>query len=393
MKTVIRTLMKAVRVLFVIMGVPTLMAACQGSGHDINPTLAPPGLYTEGLSNISPSEVGNLEELSKLSPDSDSGPVAGIYYQPTENLLLAVYVGNGYLRGWNLTSQKKLFEHDLNIVSAEGLGFDRSGSALIGATQHEIRDNGYGQLTEYVGSITIWNVQTGELKDCVVRPCEDYPALLHPSESPGYLGATLDPLGQWTISYDENVLSLNNLLTPMVAGVTQVMSNPDYNWRHVGRIAFDPTGTRFATAFQEGQIVIEKTSESGRSLFSPVIQLGKNQEGDLQKIPALSFASNNQWLARIRADQLSVWSIGTYKGSLYLEANVSGGKLLAFDQLSRLLIVGSNEKIIIWDIAGKSNLSEFSTPDITSLVISPDNRLLIWGDAFGIIHIWGIPLP
>jgi hypothetical protein len=37
-----------------------------------------------------------------------------------------------------------------------------------------------------------------------------------------------------------------------------------------------------------------------------------------------------------------------------------------------------------------SLIKEFATPKITSLSISSDNRLLIWGDREGTIHVWGV---
>ncbi len=383
-----RTLVKALRLLFVVMSVSVLITACYG----LDPTLTPPGLYTGRLYVISPSIVGNLTELSRLSTDLDSGSVVGIHYQTAENILLAVYTGNGFLRGWDLTTGEVFFEHDLNIVSAEGLGFDRSGSLVMGATRHEIWDNGNG-LREYIGGITIWNVQTDALMACIVGPCEGYPAITDSAQIPSHLGAILGPEGRWTLEYDERVLSINDLSTSENAGVVQLVSNPDYEWKNVGRITFDPTGARHAIAFQEGQIEIEETSELGRSWFSPVIHLGENKDGDLQEIPALSFAPNNQWLARIRDDKLSIWRIGVVRGSLYLEENVPGARLLVFDQLSALLIVGTDEKISIWDVKGKTILAEYMTPNITSLAVSSDNRLLIWGDALGVVHIWGIPNP
>ncbi|MGD0752476.1 MAG: hypothetical protein ABSA23_13855, partial [Anaerolineales bacterium] len=66
-------------------------------------------------------------------------------------------------------------------------------------------------------------------------------------------------------------------------------------------------------------------------------------------------------------------------------------QLLAFDRSEQLLFVGTNDAISVIDLAEKSTLTTISTAGLTTFTISSDNRLLIWGDSKGAIHIWGIP--
>jgi WD40 repeat protein len=109
----------------------------------------------------------------------------------------------------------------------------------------------------------------------------------------------------------------------------------------------------------------------------------------LRQIIAAKFDPAGHWLAFIRDNHLSVWQTAKRPESLYLEADVPNAVTLGFDQTGTLLFVGTSDKITIWDVANKTIVAEYDTPRLASLAISEDNRLLIWGDAWGKVHIWG----
>ena len=66
---------------------------------------------------------------------------------------------------------------------------------------------------------------------------------------------------------------------------------------------------------------------------------------------------------------------------------ISGGRILEFDAKSELLFIGTEDKIIVFDIKKETILVEIQTPMISAISISPNNDFLVWGDSAGMVHI------
>jgi WD40 repeat protein len=203
-----------------------------------------------------------------------------------------------------------------------------------------------------------------------------------------YIGAGLDPTGQWAYIYDDIVLRIDALNGGNYSGSINILSSPDWYWHYVGRITMNSTGRKYAVAYEEGAVRIF-SQDISMGLFSP--DFSENVDGDNQAIPALAFSPADKWLARIRADRVSVWRVRGLGGRLQYESDLPGARFLAFDNSEKLLFVGANETITVIDLAKKSVLATLSTPDLTALTISSDDRLMIWGDSTGAIHLWGVP--
>ncbi len=76
-----------------------------------------------------------------------------------------------------------------------------------------------------------------------------------------------------------------------------------------------------------------------------------------------------------------------------LDISLNGGELLAFDRTGEILVVAAGEKLIFFDLKRNKQVAEYALEtEVTSLYFSRDNRLLIWGDADGNVHLWGVPL-
>jgi len=114
-----------------------------------------------------------MSEIKQLVFSMTSGKVAIANYFPAKNILIAVYLGDGYLRAWDIGDAIVTFERNLGIVSDVSSAFDESGDFVMGALQHEIKNNDLGDLVDYVGGVAIWDIDTGKLVYCVVHPCNN----------------------------------------------------------------------------------------------------------------------------------------------------------------------------------------------------------------------------
>ncbi|MBW2248745.1 MAG: hypothetical protein JRF62_16510 [Deltaproteobacteria bacterium] len=333
--------------------------------------------YTEHLAPMDIATTGRIGELVKLESREQRGLVAALYLVPGTTRLLVVTTGDGFLRSFDIKTAQEVFKHDLGIVSESGVGYDRDGHIVIGSRQKEVRNDGFG-LTEYIGDIGIWDTMTGSLLECVDLICfegERWAPLL--------LSAMLDPRGTRVLDHTHLSYSMSDILGGNVSSISMV-NNPDWaNQRAIGRMVFDATGERIAIAFQEGGIEVEGGW--------PILPLGQNKWGDRKTVTALEFSPNGRHLARIRNEELSVWDLGVLKGEVSFSGHVPGGQFLAFTHHTGLLFVGDTDEILIWDIEEGELVLRLPTPGITAITISADDRLVIWGDHEGVIHIWGAP--
>lgn len=374
----------SVRLLFFFI----VLTGCLGIENEVEPSFSPPGNYSQVFSPLDASAVMEIVELTRLPAALHIGPVATARYFPEKNLLLAVYIGDGFLRAWDLGNSEVLYKYNLGITSNKGVGFEDSGDLLMGATLHETRENDYGEMVEYIGGVGVWNAVTGSLVACVIQPCETTPITADVQRIDSS-GTTLDPQGRWIIKHWNVSISVFDITgTESSYGISQ--GRPGH-MRHIAQVAFDPNGNRYAIAFREGEILIEQIGNASLNFFSPRIRFGNYDSSSQHKVSGLSFSPNGNWIVRIQDDVLSIWEISKRGGKLRLELEVPGGQSLAFDQSSKMLFVGTTEKIWVLEIDKMQFIEYFDAPEITSMSVSADNRLLIWGDKSGTVHVWGIP--
>jgi WD40 repeat protein len=326
-----------------------------------------------------------MSEIKQLVLAKTSGKVAIANYFPAKNILMAVYLGDGYIRAWDIGDAIVSFERNLGIVSDISSAFDESGNLVMGALLHEFKKNDFDDLVEYVGGVAIWDIDTGKLVYCVVHPC-DKSAIEWQREA--IVGATLDPNGRWVFENREIWISLSD-----ITGVEPSYSfseGGDEKPRYATLIAINSYNNRYAIADREGEVIINEIGRTGLGWILSRFFLGTYDEKARHETKALNFSPDGKLLARIQDDRLTVWRITDQGGVSYIEHNIPKGGLLAFDRSSSMLFIGTNEAILIWDLKNKMFLGEYATPGITSLAISMDNRVLIWGDISGGVHVWGI---
>jgi hypothetical protein len=220
----------------------------------------------------------------------------------------------------------------------------------------------------------------------------------------------IDPSGTYAIEYSlkdwmiaiyyldgEHPISHN--LHPTSEGVYVPL--PD-----ISAVAGEYFGDYVAVAFETGQINIG-TLITGDFSFGLEID---DVEAEDQKIITrdFRFSLNNEYLIWLTANELIVWCNGGNNNQLdfFLREPLMGGNVVAVDRAGRWLVVGGETGLKFFDLKAAyaqfeeaervlpvTPIEEFETDSaVTSLYFSRDNRLLIWGDAEGNVHLWGVPL-
>jgi WD40 repeat protein len=143
-----------------------------------------------------------------------------------------------------------------------------------------------------------------------------------------------------------------------------------------------------AVVYQEGKITLEPIVTHGPLIH--ITELQNGMENELEPIHFALFDRSGKWLAIVRGNQLSVWSVGSWAKKIVYQEEVGAVHGLSFNPSGTLLFLATEDKIRVIGLAKKRLEAEFNTPNITSLDISEDNRLLFWGDETGTVHVWGI---
>lgn len=344
------------------------------------PSPLPPNIFTERFLTLDNSTATKLIEISSFADKGHIGHIAQVKYVSDVNRVLGVNSDDGYVLAWDVDSASIVETYDIGVVSQKSLTFSPSGHSLMGATWHRFVTGESNYEIEYIAGIALWDMNTGKMVKCVISPCQN-------SKGGDYLGAIIDPAGQWVATYSAYSVGKWNLTGNALGGLTLVNSDLSDYWWNIGAVVFDAVHTRYALVFQEGGLWLS----TGNDIL-PSHSLVEGKKNDLRDVIAAKFDPTGHWLAFIRDNQMSVWQIGKTAQQLYLETDVPNAVTLSFDQTGNLLFVGADDKITIWDIENKNVVAEYTTLGITSLQISEDNRLVIWGDAQGGVHLWGIPL-
>ncbi|MCD4699058.1 MAG: hypothetical protein K8R91_00590 [Phycisphaerae bacterium] len=268
-------------------------------------------------------------------------------------------------------------EESLGIATSIGVSFDRSGQLISAARQVEIRDEGYG-IKKYIGDIGIWDTNNGELATCVDLVC-----FRGNRWGPSLLGTSLDPDGDRYVDYDDLGYSISAVEGGYVS-ISLVDSIGARKEKTIGRIEFEENGERMAISYQEGCIEVRDGP--------PFLRLGSCDSETREPIVDLDFSYSGDQLAQIRMDEITLWDLGRLRGTLSLSIRLNDATHLEFANTDDFLLVSSSDTITILESKEGQLVHEFQTPDITTFTISPDDRLLIWGDKNGMIHIIGSPL-
>jgi WD40 repeat protein len=333
-------------------------------------------LFTEDLEEIHPGTVIHLIEIQRLFDNSEDGAVSGIYIDIPNNFVKVVYSNSGKLKSYDLSTSKLVSSIDLGIKQGTSVEFNISGSQLLGATRSTIAENNLG-VDVYVGGIALWDTSTGVVLKCYDPPCSDDNGTLA-----SFAGFALNPNGDSIIIFSDYVFSINSGLDIPYTEIETVNSPDSGTLNTIGKMSYDHLGRRFAIAYENGEIEIGGF---------PRVYL-QNEYNDRSKVDDLVFSNNGKLLATISNNIIIIWNVGLFQGNISFTVSIPGAKLIAFDALSKLLFISTDEQTIAIELESQNILSYIDTPGITSLVVSQDNKILVWGDKDGSVYVLASPI-
>lgn len=353
-----------------------------------SPATSEPSSATSSCAPLESVAETNLVDIFSGGKPGARGQTVALQVLPGSDIVMSLHIGNPSLAQWKLWEQDPVMEADLDLSSRHGAGFSKSGNLAIGATTSDEVNEDAG-TREHVGGILVWETETGDSFACIEAPCPNLP----PSTLtiPTLVGATLDPMGNTALIFNE--LSVIRVTLPNVA-YEEVFDNasPDMNpddMRTIGSVAFDNSGNRYAVGFEEGQVVLTPFRRAWWDLFGKPFVLGRADPTGLISISAMIFSPDGKWLAQARGDFVRVWDLAKSQGDPTTVLSLQGANTLVFDHTSEYLFAGDREELLVIRIADGAIVGHYATPGISALTVSPDNRLIIWGDVSGSIHAIG----
>lgn len=342
------------------------------------PTLIPSNKFSTSYAFITNELADSLIEISILRSPELQSELFEVGYIPEDNVVVGVYSDRGTVAGWNVDNSTPAFTHELGIVTPKDLVFTTSGKNIIGAMDHVFKTGSLNNI-EYLNGLAVWDVRTGVMLKCFTYPCQQ-----NSGEKDGFLGFVVDKDQQWNAAFSERGISILRSSDDFIIWSGEVTPiDASYQW-DIGSVAFDPANNRYAIVFQEGRINV---SDIDHPLNYDTIAQGTKED----RIPITDTQIDITGRRLVVARGTTTKVLNLNNGKVLLEINVSN-PVLAFDQTGELLFVGSVNKLAVYSIETAEKIAEFDTTGITSLAISEDNRLVIWGDTQGQIHIWAKPL-
>lgn len=355
----------------------------------LSPEIARPIQRTQDYAEISPEAVANMAEVAALPSSSKDGRIVAMtQVDTTDGHLLAVY-GNGKFRRWDLENLEVIAEFNFVSASPRGVNFSTDGMLVItpGRVTPSNLLNGY----------TVWNTQTGEILKCWGPHCPD-----GDPDDADYLdvGIILDPIGNWVVENGGSSIEADAINTN-ASSIIELYDRGFNRDKHVSWITIDPSGKYLAYAVEEGQVKVYRTEgfldplsvrnpSRGRDAFVGSRTYGNyDANADIQTI-SLAIDPTRMWLAWLNEENLLVWDMKRFTSSPHLQIPIANGSGMAFNQRGDLLAVGMNNGILIIDLEKGEQITKIETSKVSALYFTRDNRLLVYGDGNGTIHLWGV---
>lgn len=340
----------------------------------------------EDISKINPQQI---EELSTLSHSGVTETIIAMAQVIAEDKFSAVY-SDGDVRLWDLQTKDIISEYNVGLVSKETASFSDDGLSLI--TPHNILsasvESEYEKV-KVIDGINLWDTRTGTQIGCFGFHCQPE----REQYQSATVGSTLSPQGDWIVKYGETSLYIIHT-TGKLPNVIFNLYYPDSTTKqHISKLSFDPTGEYFAVAYEEGNITIYRfNSVIDNNNIIKALSISKVQ--DIRR-PVISMRMDptRTWLALLYENELQVWDLKSMKNKPSISSAIPSMNTIAFDQSGNLLVVGTKFGLRFIDLRKRSEVAYFDDNEVASMYITTDNRLLVWGDTKGIIHLWGAKLP
>jgi WD40 repeat protein len=172
------------------------------------------------------------------------------------------------------------------------------------------------------------------------------------------------------------------------------LDDPDNNSeQHISKVSFDPSGEYYAVAYEEGNVMVyEFESSISNNNWIEMISFGDVQE-IRRPVLSIKIDPTRTWLALLYENELQIWDLMSVKKNPSVSLAISSMNTMTFDQSGNLLVVGTKSGLRFIDLHNKSEVAKFDGDEVSNAFITTDNRLLVWSDTKGIIHLWGATVP
>ena len=361
------------------------------------PNLAPPGPVTHDMAALAPASIQNVEEIFSIQSSGKPDEIVALHQSMNDMDLLVVHE-SGLFHRWGLETEALEAEYKFSASRRTGVSFNADGSQVVTPGMLVSEDLLYGY--------SLWDVKSGEMLACRGDHC---PNPVKYQESWADKGLALSPNGEWIVDYRGSTLKGNTLHRNIgLSGIISIDPN-DYDMRYytIDHIAFDKSSAYIAIAMEEGILRIHDVDLEflPKSAGKPLDEVGpddgvtrtflyrhygKYNSKKPIRTSDLAIDDTRTWLARLTDKELIIYDLRKRFFPRHLKVPISNGNLLAFNHSGNLLTVATDDEILMFDIAKRKQVASFDVGEATALFFTHDDRLLTWGDADGVIHIWGV---
>jgi WD40 repeat protein len=330
--------------------------------------------FSENFSPISVDQLKSIEERFLLSVSSIDDPILAVSQRMNGNIL--TIDSEGWLTEWcweEGTGWRVCQQSDMKYARSGWVNFSDDGSFVVLPKGYDGED---------VSGYAIWSTQYNE----IVREDPD-------TQFDWYYtsGFYLSQNGNIIVDYGAGTLFYVSNWADRISYADDLFNFVKEEYPVIGRVVIDPDEEFLAIAFEKGQISIGDIEEG--NYLGNSRQYYLLEEGETTEIKDLQFNSTRTCLAWLSGERLVVIRLQNMLFKISLDVTIDDGRLLAFDRTGRILVVATGDSLLFFDVKKNKQIAEYSVDiEITSLFFSQDNRLLIWGDAEGNVHLWGVPV-
>ena len=148
--------------------------------------------------------------------------------------------------------------------------------------------------------------------------------------------------------------------------------------------AFSPDGKFVAVGDGSGRVHVRPAAGRGRAPLPPMIHAGDDRYPKM--VTSVSYSRDGKILASTAHD----WHVNLWDAASGKSLHRFRGEYCAFTKDGRHLFVPDDGGLKIWEVASGNLREELDFPDVTSMAVSPDGKILVIGMGNGSIRLYDV---